>query len=65
MASDPRTEMTLAQLHAGGVVGVITGPEDQIVTGVQHDSRRVVPGDMFFAIPGARHDGGGFVPPEN
>ncbi|HEX4956132.1 MAG TPA: UDP-N-acetylmuramoyl-L-alanyl-D-glutamate--2,6-diaminopimelate ligase [Thermoanaerobaculia bacterium] len=32
------------------------------VTGVQHDSRRVVPGDLYVAIIGARFDGRDFVP---
>jgi len=31
------------------------------VTGVQHDSRAVVPGDVFVAIPGAQTDGARFV----
>jgi len=32
------------------------------VSGVQHDSRNVVAGDLFAALPGARHDGRRFAP---
>ena len=31
------------------------------VTGVAHDSRKVKPGDLFVAIPGATSDGANFV----
>src|SRR5271169_2266679 len=31
------------------------------VTGVAHDSRKVRPGDLFVALPGATHDGTAFV----
>lgn len=61
MPRDARDGMTLAQLHDAGVEGRISGSPTQIVTGVQHDSRRVCPGDLFVAVPGATHDGIGFV----
>jgi UDP-N-acetylmuramoyl-L-alanyl-D-glutamate--2,6-diaminopimelate ligase len=32
------------------------------IFGVQHDSRNVVAGDLFTALPGARHDGRRFAP---
>jgi UDP-N-acetylmuramoyl-L-alanyl-D-glutamate--2,6-diaminopimelate ligase len=35
---------------------------DVAVTGVTHDSRRVSPGDVFVAVPGAHHDGHDHVP---
>ncbi len=41
---------------AGVDLGAIT------VRGVTHDSRRVRPGDVFVALPGARHDGHDHVP---
>jgi len=61
MSRDASDGMTLAQLHEGGVDGRITGSPMQVVTGVQHDSRRVTGGDLFVAVPGATHDGIGFV----
>jgi UDP-N-acetylmuramoyl-L-alanyl-D-glutamate--2,6-diaminopimelate ligase len=53
--------MTLAQLQGRGVGGRISGSAAQRVTGVQHDSRRVAPGDLFVAVRGETHDGVGFV----
>lgn len=35
--------------------------DDVLVRGVQHDSRRVVPGDCFAALRGARYDGHDFA----
>jgi UDP-N-acetylmuramoyl-L-alanyl-D-glutamate--2,6-diaminopimelate ligase len=52
---------TLAELQAAGVPGRIIGLAAQRVSGVQHDSRRVVPGDLFVAVPGQTHDGARFV----
>jgi len=34
---------------------------DVLVRGVQIDSRRVQPGDLFLAVPGERHDGRQFI----
>jgi len=53
--------MTLAQLQHCGVDGRIIGATTQTVTGVQHDSRHVIAGDMFVAVPGEAHDGVRFV----
>jgi UDP-N-acetylmuramoyl-L-alanyl-D-glutamate--2,6-diaminopimelate ligase len=61
MARDASAGMTLAQIHEAGVEGRISGSPAQVVTGVQHDSRQVEPGDLFVAVPGATHDGIGFV----
>ncbi len=48
--------MALRQLAdaAPGLVG-LTG--DVEITGLAHDSRAVNPGDLFFCVPGANHDG--------
>jgi UDP-N-acetylmuramoyl-L-alanyl-D-glutamate--2,6-diaminopimelate ligase len=39
----------------------VTGPVDADVRGLVLDSRQVAPGDVFFALPGARADGARFV----
>ena len=41
--------------------GVGTAPR-LLVTGIAWDSRRVKPGDLFFALPGTRRDGHEFIP---
>ncbi|MBF5083390.1 Mur ligase family protein [Quadrisphaera sp. INWT6] len=39
------------------------GPGDgPVVTGLHHDSRRVGPGDLWLALPGAGRHGAGFAP---
>lgn len=53
--------MTLADLQGTGVGGRLIGSPNQRVTGVQHDSRHVVRGDLFVAVPGQTHDGARFV----
>ncbi len=53
--------MTLEQLRGAGLEGRIRGVPSQLVTGVQHDSRCVEPGDLFVAVPGQTHDGIRFV----
>ena len=53
--------MTLEELQTAGVEGRIEGPPTQVLTGVQHDSRRVTPGDLFVAVAGQTHDGARFV----
>ncbi len=37
------------------------GPLDRPISGIVMDSRRVVPGTLFFALPGLRTDGGGYI----
>lgn len=38
-----------------------TGSPAREVTGLAYDSRRVVPGEVFFALPGVRADGADFI----
>jgi len=43
------------------VGGILEGDPDVTVTGAEVDSRRVRPGDLFIALPGARRDGHAYV----
>jgi UDP-N-acetylmuramoyl-L-alanyl-D-glutamate--2,6-diaminopimelate ligase len=52
--------MRLSELARG--VGLEPPPgSDRQVTGVEHDSRQVRPGDLFVALPGQRFDGRAFA----
>jgi UDP-N-acetylmuramoyl-L-alanyl-D-glutamate--2,6-diaminopimelate ligase len=52
--------MRLSELARG--VGLAVPPgSDRQVTGVEHDSRQVRPGDLFVALPGQRFDGRAFA----
>ncbi len=54
--------MRLTASEAARVVGAtVQGADDVLLTGADVDSRRVGPGDLFVALPGARHDGHEFV----
>jgi len=46
---------------AGIVGGILEGDPDVLVTGAEVDSRRVGPGDLFIALPGAQRDGHAYV----
>ena len=39
----------------------VKGTLDRPISGLVMDSRRVVPGTLFFALPGLRSDGAGFI----
>ena len=39
----------------------VKGERDRPISGLVMDSRRVVPGNVFFALPGLRSNGGDFV----
>ncbi|MCL5115830.1 MAG: UDP-N-acetylmuramoyl-L-alanyl-D-glutamate--2,6-diaminopimelate ligase [Firmicutes bacterium] len=49
--------MTIKELVKLMGRGRIVGPEGVQITGIQHDSRQVVRGDLFCAIPGFHTDG--------
>ena len=53
--------MTLAELLVEVEGATVTGTTDGTVTGLALDSRRVRPGDVFFALPGAQADGARFA----
>ncbi len=54
--------MTLQELHERGVGRAISGDPSVCVGGVRHDSRGVLPGELFVAIRGAESDGARFIP---
>jgi len=49
--------VTLRELLEPAEVKAARGPLDVEVRGIGYDSRRVAPGDVFFALAGARADG--------
>lgn len=54
--------MKLTDVLAGVGAEQLSGSRAALdVTGVAHDSRKVRPGDLFVALPGATHDGTAFV----
>ena len=57
-----RLGATLGQLVDAGVGAAVVGDRSTHVSGVQHDSRNVVTGDLFAAIAGLEHDGASFAP---
>lgn len=61
MHPEPPSPMTLRDLQETAVGGRLIGATSTPITGVQHDSRRVSPGDLFVAVPGEQHDGSAFV----
>ena len=44
-----------------GEILAVKGGLDRPISGIAMDSRRVVPGDLFFALPGRRADGVSFI----
>lgn len=53
--------MTVREVAAATGGTILAGDPDAVVTGAAVDSRRVRPGDLFFALPGQRADGHDFV----
>ena len=51
----------LSDLFPAGEIVAVKGALDRAVTGLTIDSRRVVPGSLYFALPGLRTDGGNFI----
>lgn len=48
---------SLSALFSDGEIVASRGPLERPVSGIAMDSRRVVPGHVFFALPGLRTDG--------
>ncbi len=61
MRTEGSTAVTLGALQRAVPGSRLIGSAERCVHGVQHDSRRVVGGDLFVAVPGAAHDGFDFV----
>jgi UDP-N-acetylmuramoyl-L-alanyl-D-glutamate--2,6-diaminopimelate ligase len=47
-------------IHDDEIIAV-KGPLDRPISGLMLDSRRVVPGTLFFALPGLRADGASYI----
>ncbi|MFZ5609559.1 MAG: UDP-N-acetylmuramoyl-tripeptide--D-alanyl-D-alanine ligase [Pseudomonadota bacterium] len=63
-ATMPRASSAAPVLWTGAKIASATGgegPTDWQAYGVAIDSREVEPGDLFIALPGARHDGHAFA----
>lgn len=56
---DTTTAINLAEMLAG--LPVTGDPEEVCVTGVRHDSREVLPGELYIALPGGRFHGAQFA----
>jgi UDP-N-acetylmuramoyl-L-alanyl-D-glutamate--2,6-diaminopimelate ligase len=54
--------VSLAKLFAGIDCVVAKSFSEVIITGLANDSRKVKPGDLFFAVPGFVTDGNRFIP---
>ena len=55
-------EMTLAQLLSAIKPIEVAGIADKKITSVESDSRKVVKGSLFIAVPGVTTDGHKFIP---
>jgi UDP-N-acetylmuramoyl-L-alanyl-D-glutamate--2,6-diaminopimelate ligase len=51
----------LQDLFEDGELLAVKGTLDRPISGLVMDSRRVVPGNLFFALPGQRADGASFI----
>jgi UDP-N-acetylmuramoyl-L-alanyl-D-glutamate--2,6-diaminopimelate ligase len=51
----------LQDLFEDGELIAVKGALDRPISGLVMDSRRVVPGNLFFALPGYRADGASFI----
>jgi UDP-N-acetylmuramoyl-L-alanyl-D-glutamate--2,6-diaminopimelate ligase len=56
-----KTAVKLSELFSAGETVAVRGPLDRPISGIVMDSRRVAPGNLFFALPGLRSDGARFI----
>ena len=52
---------TLSDYFNSGEIVAVKGELDRRISGLAIDSRRVVPGNVFFALPGLNTDGASFI----
>jgi UDP-N-acetylmuramoyl-L-alanyl-D-glutamate--2,6-diaminopimelate ligase len=57
----PTMVQNLSDYFAEGEILALKGSLERPITGIALDSRRVVPGNLFFALPGRRSDGASFI----
>ena len=57
----PVRAMKLGRLLQAVPAAVLDGAAATEITGLAHDSRGVQPGHLFFALPGEKTDGAGFI----
>ena len=53
---------TIGQLADLLTDAVVIGNRDTVITGIEHDSRKVQKGTLFVCIPGVHVDGHKFIP---
>ncbi len=53
---------TIGMLAALVPGAVVSGDENTVITGIEHDSRKVKEGTLFVCIPGVHVDGHDFIP---
>lgn len=56
-----KTAVKLSELFPEGEATAVRGSLDRPISGIVMDSRRVAPGNLFFALPGLRSDGARFT----
>ena len=56
-----RMDHSIKHLFGGTTVVAWKGDMDRVITGLVTDSRRVIPGAMFFAVDGSRVSGADFI----
>lgn len=62
MSQDTRLQTLLERTSVRSVHAPNGNWDETVVSNVEHDSRRVVPGTLFFSIRGSRVDGHQFIP---
>jgi len=56
-----KTAVKLSELFSAGETLAVRGSLDRPISGIVLDSRRVAPGNLFYALPGLRTDGAKFI----